>query len=131
VGADRTLRMEDLPKKSHERLFHERIPLPARARGRIAVADAWDFGTLAEAIEAWTFRLMQDRAEFVDRGTAARLWFDEEYAPVVAMLREAEMIGERTETDAYLRVAAERYRLMRTHDWSPEVLARLRDDQAG
>ncbi|MEA2277079.1 MAG: hypothetical protein QOI62_3265 [Solirubrobacteraceae bacterium] len=129
IGADRTLRMEDLPKKSHERLFHERIPLPARARGRIAVADAWDYGTLAEAVEAWTFRLMQDRAEFVDRATAARLWFDEEYAPVVEMLREADMIGGGSETDAYLRVAADRYRLMRTHEWSPDVLAQLRDDQ--
>ena len=36
VGADRTLRVDDLPKKSHERLFHERVPLPSRARGRIA-----------------------------------------------------------------------------------------------
>ena len=36
VGADRTLRMDDLPKKSHERVFYERVPLPSRARGRIA-----------------------------------------------------------------------------------------------
>ena len=33
VGAERSLRVGDLPKKSHERLFHERVPLP-RARPR-------------------------------------------------------------------------------------------------
>jgi hypothetical protein len=127
IGADRTLRMDDLPKKSHERVFYERVPLPSRARGRIAVTDAWDYGVLAEAIEAWAFRLMQDRAEFLDRATAARLWFDEEYVPVVEMLREADMLGDDdTEADAYLRISNERYRLMRTHEWSEDVLARVR-----
>lgn len=131
VGADRTLHVDDLPKKSHERVFHERVPLPSRARGRIAVTDAWDYGVLAGAVEAWAFRLMQDRAEFLDRGAAARLWFDEEYEPVVEMLREAEMLGDGTETDAYLRVSKERYRLMRTHEWSEDVLARVRADESG
>jgi hypothetical protein len=131
VGADRTLHVDDLPKKSHERVFYERVPLPSRARGRIAVTDAWDYGVLAGAVEAWAFRLMQDRAEFLDRGAAARLWFDEEYEPVVEMLREAEMLGDGTETDAYLRVSKERYRLMRTHEWSEDVLARVRADEEG
>jgi len=129
VGADRTLRMDDLPKKSHERVFHERVPLPTRARGRIAVTDAWDYGVLAEAVEAWGFRLMQDRAEFLDRPTAARLWFDEEYVPVVETLKEAHMIGDGTETDAYLRVSRERYLLMRTHEWNEDILERVRADE--
>ena len=72
--------------------------------------------------------LMQDRAELLDRATAARRWFDEEYSPVVEMLREADMIGTGTEADAYLRVARQRYRLMRTHEWSEDVLARVRED---
>jgi hypothetical protein len=129
VGADRTLRMDDLPKKSHERVFHERVPLPSRARGRIAVTDAWDYGVLAEAVEAWGFRLMQDRAEFLDRPTAARLWFDEEYVPVVETLKEAHMVGDGSETDAYLRVARERYLLMRTHEWNEDILERVRADE--
>lgn len=95
------------------------------------MTDAWDYGVLAGAVEAWAFRLMQDRAEFLDRGAAARLWFDEEYEPVVEMLREAEMLGDGTETDAYLRVSKERYRLMRTHEWSEDVLARVRADEEG
>jgi hypothetical protein len=128
VGAERSLRVSDLPLKSHERLFHERVPLPTRARERISLSDPWDFGALAEGVEAWAFRAMQDRAEFVDRRTAARLWFDEEYVPVVEMLRDAEMIGEATETEAYMRVVGHRYRMMRTHEWNEEILARLREE---
>jgi hypothetical protein len=132
IGAERSLLIGDLPLKSHERLFHERVPLPARARERIAVTDPWDFGTLAEGVEAWGFRAMQDRAEFIDRRTAARLWFEEDYVPVVDMLRDAGMVGpEETETDAYMRIVGERYRLMRTHEWSEEILSRLREEGAG
>jgi hypothetical protein len=116
VGADRTLTVDD-------------VPLPSRARGRIRVSDAWDYAELAESVEAWSFRLMQDRAEFLDRAAAARLWFDEEYVPVVEMLREADMIGAGTETDAYMRVSGQRYRIMRTHEWSEDVLARVRADE--
>ena len=35
VGADRKITLADLPLKSHERLFYERVPLPEEARGRI------------------------------------------------------------------------------------------------
>jgi hypothetical protein len=41
------------------------------------------------------------------------------------MLREADLIGNRTETEAYMRVSAERYRLIRTHRWDEEVIRRL------
>ena len=132
VGAERSLRVSDLPLKSHERLFQERVPLTASARDRIRLTDPWDYGVLAEGVEAWTFRAMQDRAEFIDRRTAAQLWFDEDYVPVVDMLRDAGMIGDGTETEAYIRIVAQRYRLMRTHEWNEEILARLRkqDDSA-
>jgi hypothetical protein len=33
-----------------------------------------------------------------------------------------------TETDAYMRIVGQRYHLMRTHDWSEEILARLREE---
>jgi hypothetical protein len=126
VGAERDLRTSDLPLKSHERLFHERVPLPGRARGRIQLTDPWQYGELAEGVEAWAFRAMQDRAEFVDRRTAARLWFDEDYVPVVDMLREAGVLGDGTEAEGYMRVVRQRYLVMRTHEWSEEVLDRLR-----
>src|SRR5688572_13486103 len=41
--------VSDVPLKDHERLFRERVPLPADARARISLRDQWDFGTLAEA----------------------------------------------------------------------------------
>ena len=129
IGAERSLLIGDLPLKSHERLFHERVPLPARARARISLTDPWRYAWLAEGVEAWAFRTMQDRAEFIDRRTAARLWFEEDYLPIVDMLADAGMIEpEETETDAYIRIVGQRYRMMRTHEWSEEILARLRDE---
>jgi len=127
VGADRNIRLGDLPLKSHERLFFERVPLPAEARSRIVVSEPErQYGDLAEGVEAWGFRLMRDRGELMSRGEVAVEWFGEEYEPVVEMLQEAELIGAQTETEAYMRVAAERYRLLRTHEWSEEVLDRLK-----
>jgi hypothetical protein len=125
LGAD--LRVSELPLKDHERLFRERVPLDRERRAQIKLSDPWDFGTLAEAVEAWGFRAMQERGNYMDRAEVARHWFDEEYIHVVDMLKAGGLIdsGE-TETDAYLRVATDRYLLLRTHEWSDEVLDRLR-----
>jgi hypothetical protein len=122
--------VSDLPLKDHERLFRERVPLPSEARERIAVTDPWDYGVLAEAIEAWGFRAMQNRGTYMDRGEVAHHWFQEEYEPVVELLRAGDLIAEgETETEAYLRVAADRYRVLRTHEWSDEVLDQLRREE--
>jgi len=43
----------------------------------------------------------------------------------VTMLREADLISGQTPTEAYMRIAAERYRLLRTHDWSDDVLQQV------
>jgi hypothetical protein len=129
VGAERSLLVSDLPLKSHERLFYERVPLSARARDRITLTDPWRYALLAEMVEAWGFRAMQDRAEFIDRRTAARMWFEEDYVPIADMLRDAGMVdAAETETDAYMRIVGMRYHLMRTHEWSEEILSRLRDE---
>jgi hypothetical protein len=119
-------RLSDLPFKGLERLFYDRVPLAPEARERIRVRDAWDYAVLAEAVEAWGFRAIQARGETLDRPTVARDWFDHEYVPVVEMLKAADLVGDRTETEAYMRVAAERYRLLRTHEWNDEVVERLR-----
>jgi hypothetical protein len=123
----RDLRVSELPLKDHERLFRERVPLDAERRRKISLSDPWDFGLLAEMVEAWGFRMMQERGHFADRPEVARRWFDDEYAPVSEMLRSGDLI-ERGETDAeaYMRVAGQRYVLLRTHEWSDEVLDRLR-----
>jgi hypothetical protein len=131
VGAARDITLGDLPLKSNERLFHERVPLPSDARARISLSDSWDYLSLAEGVEAWGFRDMQARDEFVDRPDVARAWFEREYVPVIEMLREADLLGDVTETDAYVDIASERYRLLRTHEWSEDVIRRIREARRG
>jgi hypothetical protein len=128
VGADETISLKDLPLKTHERLFQERVPLSPEQRACIGVSDRERLAELAEAVEAWGFRLMQGTREFITREEVADAWFREEYLPVVAMLREADLLGKGTETEAYMRVASERYRLLRTHVWDDEVIEHLRQE---
>jgi len=103
--------------------------MPEVARAEIQLSDPWDYAELAEGVEAWGFRAIQEDGEPLDRAATAAQWLEREYRPVVAMLREAELIGSGTETDAYMRVAAERYRLLRTHAWNEEVLQRLVEEE--
>jgi hypothetical protein len=127
VGADRDLRLEDLPTKGHERVFAERVPLPARMREQIELHEADDYGELAEMVEAWGFRLIQLRGRMMDRAETARAWFTEEYEPAVDLLRQTGLLSAgATETEAYLRLSAERYRLLRSHAWDDAVVERLR-----
>lgn len=129
VGPDSGIRLADLPLKSHERVFYERVPLPREARERIRLSDpARQYAGLAEGVEAWGFRVMQDRGHLLSREQVARAWFEEEYVPVVERLREADLIGDDTETEAYIRVATERYMLLRTHVWDEAVIERLRQE---
>jgi hypothetical protein len=116
----------DLLVKSYERIFRDRVPLPAPDMAKITVTDPWLYAVLGEAVEAWGFRCMQDKGRFLNRAEIARHWYAEEYVPVVRMLRAADLIGSRTEAEAYMRVAAERYRLIMTHDWNDEIIERLR-----
>jgi hypothetical protein len=130
VDPDRAIKASDLPLKSHERVFFERVPVPDEARSEIALSDAWDYDVLAEAVEAWGFRTMQSRGEALGRTQTALEWLQTEYRPVVAMLREAGLITNCTEADAYLGVADERWRLLRTHDWTDQVLQRVIEGRA-
>ncbi len=127
AGAGTDLRVTDLPVKSHERLLWERVPLPTEDRRRLRLREPGDYGLLAEGVEAWGFRRMQAEGILLDRPTVARRWLAEEYDPVVAMLGEAGLIPDpHWETEAYLRLAAERYQLLRTHAWDATVVAALR-----
>ncbi len=128
VGAHAGVRLRDLALKSHERLFFERVPLPREWRSRIALPHGSWYAGLAEGVEAWGFRYMQARQEFMSREEIARAWFTEEFEPVVEMLREADLIGNLTEAEAYIRVVSLRYFLLRTHRWDDEILERLREE---
>ncbi|NUT95221.1 MAG: ParB N-terminal domain-containing protein, partial [Saccharothrix sp.] len=116
----------DLIVKDYRRLFLERVPLSGQARAEVLLSDPWDYAELGEHVEAWGFRLMQDEGALLDRATVAMRWYREEYVPVVEMLRQAHLVGDRTETEAYMWVAAERYRLIRTHRWDQDVIDTLR-----
>jgi hypothetical protein len=131
VGANREIRMRDLPLKSHERLFYDRVPLPAEARERIHLSDEWRYAALAEAVEAWGFRVIQARSRPMSRHEVAEAWFREEYEPVVSMLAEAHLIPKgMTDTEAYMRVAALRYLILRTHEWDDAIIDAIRRDLA-
>ncbi|MGI9093906.1 MAG: chromosome partitioning protein ParB [Mycobacteriales bacterium] len=117
----------DLVVKSYERVLADRVPLPGAQRASLVASDPWTYAELGEAVEAWGCRAMQDEGRFLDRREISRRWYDEEFRPVVHMLRDADLIGRRTDSEAYLRVATERYRLIRTHEWSDDIIARLRD----
>ena len=85
---------------------------------------------LAEGVEAWGFRAMQERETWMSRAEVARAWFEDEYRPVVELLREADLIGSGTETEAYIRMVTLRYLLLQTHHWDDEVVERLRAELA-
>jgi hypothetical protein len=125
LGADKALQLRDLPLKRHERVFHERIPLPPEARARIRFTDEWRYAQLASLIEAWGYRASLARGRLLSRPEMAEAWFKEEYEPVVEVLREAGVGGAGTEADRYLRIAMLRYLLLFTNDWSDDVMERL------
>ncbi len=128
IGTGADLTVADLPLKGHARLFGERVPLPEALRSRVVLHEAADYALLAEGVEAWGFRRMQESGEFADRRTVALAWFTTEYEPVLSLLREAGLHPGDGALDAavYLRVAAERYDVLRTHRWDDDVLERLR-----
>jgi hypothetical protein len=125
LGADRELRLRDLPLKHHERVFHERVPLPPEARRRIRLSDEWRYAQLAMLVESWGFRASHARQHLLSREEMAEQWFRDEYEPVVRVLDESGIGGPGTETERYLRIAMLRFLLLHTHDWSDDVVRRL------
>jgi len=125
VPADGIRHRSDLLFKSYELLFRSRVRLPPQAYAKIKVSDPWSYAELGEAVEAWGFRLMQHEHKFYDREQVSRRWFAEEFNPVVRMLHTADLVGSNTDAEAYMIVASERYRLIRTHEWTDEVIEEL------
>jgi hypothetical protein len=130
IGADPSLRPSEIPLKHHERIFFERVPLPRELRGEIQLDDVHLYGALAEGVEAWGFRVMQECQCFMSRDAVALRWFEEDYTPVVASLREGGLIlPGQSETEAYIDVISRRYELMRTHEWSGDILSRITEER--
>jgi hypothetical protein len=113
----------DLDGKNWGLRFLKRVPLTGQRRAEINCTDPHDYHRLAEMIEAWACRLMHQESAYFDKQTMANRWFEEEYTPVLEMIDEAGVRGrDETGADAYIRVAGERYRLIREHDWNRDVM---------
>ena len=96
VGAGRGITLADLPLKDHERLFFERVPLPPAERGRVRLRPAHDYARMAEGVEAWGFRAIQERGAAMTRDEVAAACFEREYLPVVACSARPTSAAERT-----------------------------------
>jgi hypothetical protein len=126
LGAGAELRLRDLPLKQHERLFHERVPLPTAARTQIQLSDEWRWAQLANLVESWGFRASHARGRLLSREEMARAWFDDEYKPVVELLRVAgPEAGSGTETERYLRIAMLRFLILHTHELTDDMVERV------
>jgi hypothetical protein len=113
----------DLDGRNWGLRFLKRVPLTGERRAAINCTDPANYQRLAEMVEAWACRLMHEEGSYFDKPTMAVRWFDEEYTPVLKMIDEAGVRGpDETGADAYLRVAGERYRLIREHDWNEDVM---------
>jgi hypothetical protein len=113
----------DLELKFWRRLMLQRVPFAGEARAAVAVDEAPLYGEIAEAVEAWAARTMHAEHAYMDPETMAARWYAEEFTPVVQMIEEAGVRGDdERPAEAYLRVACERYRLIREHEWNAEVM---------
>lgn len=113
----------DLDAKNWGLRFLKRVPLTGERRASINCSDPANYHRLAEMVEAWACRLMHQEGAYFDKPTMATRWYDEEYTPVLEMIDEAGVRGpDETGADAYVRIAAERYRLIREHEWNREVM---------
>lgn len=117
----------DLERKHWRRILLERVPFTGEARAAVAVDEPTDYGVIAETVEAWATRTMHAEGAYMDKKTMAERWYAEEFVPVLEMIEEAGVRGpDERPAEAYLRVACERYRLIREHEWNAEVLEAVR-----
>jgi uncharacterized ParB-like nuclease family protein len=116
----------DLAARELRKLFLQRVPVPRSARYALILSDPQQYPWLAEMVEAWAARLMFVEGARLDRGEAARRWYTEEFAPVVKMIEDGDLLEKHeTEADAYMRVAGERYAVFHQHTWNVEIIAEL------
>ena len=114
ISADRHERLIELAAR---RATSECSSSGSRCRrmrdARSSLSDPWDYAELRRGRRG--VGLPRDaRSASLGAKRPGGLWLEPEYRPGVAMLCEADLIGDGTETEAYMRIAAERYRLLRT-----------------
>ena len=127
IGTGEALRLADLPLKGHERLFGERVPLDARrstpacgrrtpgtAAGSPRTSRPGGSASCRSGASTWTARR--------SRGSGSRRssCLSSDALRAGGFIRSAESEG-----DAYMRFVGARYELLRTHEWSGEMIDRL------
>ncbi|MFC3850188.1 ParB N-terminal domain-containing protein [Corynebacterium hansenii] len=127
VDADGIESNRDLVLKDHRRIFLSRVPLTDERAAKIVLPNPWKYAELAENVEAWGFRAMQAERTFFGRDDIADRWFTTEYEPVVAAARSIGLAPNHTDAELYVWIAAERYRLIRRHEWTDEVFEQVRE----
>jgi hypothetical protein len=106
--AGRCLTMADLPAKTAERLFLERVPLPYDVRWGLWLDEPAGWMRLADAAESWAWRESEAGCCWDDDAHRAADWWQQEVLAVLALLRRRGIHPSDVDVDAYLRALRER-----------------------
>ena len=125
LSAGKELRLRDLPLKRHERVFHERVPLPASGRSRIRLSTNGATRSSRRWLRRGACAPVTPAGSSCPGRRSRRRGSETSIEPVVEALSEAQIGGEGTETERYLRIAMLRFLLLQTHDWTDQIVERL------
>ena len=118
------LRVADLPTKTAERRFLERVPLPDDVREHLRLDRPADWARLGDAALAWGYRRERvDGTPYCCAHDLAAAWWAEEVLPAVRRSRRraqaegtAERVADLTDVQVFVTALAERDGLGRL-DW--------------
>ncbi|MFI5607702.1 hypothetical protein [Amycolatopsis sp. NPDC051903] len=96
------LTLADLPSKTAERLFLERVPLADDVRTGLWLDEPADWFRLADSAEAWGFRQTLTGRPLSSRLELADAWWGEEVRPVLARVRARGLCAAPREIETYL-----------------------------
>ena len=125
VHADSELRAGDLGLKRHERMFHERVPLPPACASGSCFSDEWRYAQLAASSSHGASGPATPASSCSAASRRRSCGSRRSTSPSSPCSSEADVGGEGTEAERYLRVALLRYLLLYTNDWSDDVAERL------
>jgi hypothetical protein len=98
----RCLTVADLPSKTAERLFLERVPLADGVRLGLWLDDPADWFRLADSAEAWGFRQTLHGRPLASREQLAEAWWHEEVRPVLERVRSRGLCAAPRDIETYL-----------------------------
>jgi hypothetical protein len=100
--AHRCLTVADLPAKTAERMFLERVPLGNDVRLGLWLDDPRDWLRLADSAEAWGFRRALSGRFLDSREQLAEAWWREEVVPVLESVRSRGLCPPPRDIQTYL-----------------------------